>query len=137
MSSRPFHARGPDLRGELLDRRYRLEDFIASGGSGTVYTAVDLRLRRPVAAKVIHPEYARHEEQRRRIRQEALIGAQITHDHVAQILDFGEYALRGEVLPFIVMPLLRGPNLREEYLNHPMTWVAAAGWVLTGVRPAR
>ena len=120
---------GPDLRGAVLERRYRLDEFIASGGSGTVFAGIDLRLGREVAVKVIHPEYARHPEQRLRIRQEALLGARITHEHVAQILDFGEHHAKGERLPFIVMPLLRGRSLREETLSGSMSWQAAGAWV--------
>ena len=103
--SSPSH--GPDLRGEILDHRYRLDEFIASGGSGTVYAGVDRKLRRPVAVKVIHPEYARTEDQRRRIRQEALLGAVLDHPNLAPILDFGaEVEGRAETLLYIVMPLL-------------------------------
>lgn len=62
---------GPDLRGMTLADRYRLGELVGFGGSGNVYAAKDLRLRREVAVKVIHPEYARQEEPRRRILQEA------------------------------------------------------------------
>jgi len=131
MNSTPrISSFGPDLRGVLLDDRYLLEDFAGCGGSGTVYAALDSKLRRRVAVKVIHPEYARTEEQRFRIRQEALVGAQISHANVAQILDFGE-ALdsRGELTPFIVMPLLRGRTLREFVLDGPVPWTSAALWM--------
>jgi len=126
--SSPFH--GPDLRGEVLDRRYRLDEFIASGGSGTVYAAVDLRLRRQVAVKVIHPEYARTEDQRRRIRQEALLGAVLDHPNLAPILDFGaEVEGHAEPLLYIVMPLLAGRTLRELVLDGQVPWTRAAGLV--------
>lgn len=130
-------AFGPDLRGALLSGRYRLDEFVGSGGSGNVYAAEDQRLRRRVAVKVIHPEYARREEQRLRIRQEALLGAQIAHTNVAQILDYGEEVDgRGELLPFIIMPLLRGRTLREAILDGAMPWQAAGLWthqLLTGL----
>ena len=121
---------GPDLHGELLDGRYALEEIVGVGGSGNVYAARDRRLGRRVAVKVIHPEYARDEEQRRRIEQEARVGAQIAHEHTAQILDFGAWIDgRGEALPYIVMPLLRGRTLREAMLDGPVPWWTAAGWV--------
>jgi serine/threonine-protein kinase len=120
---------GPDLRGRLLDGRYRLESVVGSGGSGTVYAARDVRLKRRVAVKVIHPEHARLEEQRRRIRQEALVGAQISHPNVAPILDFNAEAdERGEQRMFIVMPLLEGRSLREAILDGPLPWVTACLW---------
>jgi len=128
MSSMP-RAFGPDLRGALLSDRYHLCDFVGSGGSGNVYAAVDRRLRRRVAVKVIHPEYARRPEMRLRIRQEALLGAQIAHANVAQILDFGQTLdSHGDVLPFIVMPLLGGRTLRQLILGGPIPWPTAGLW---------
>ncbi len=131
MTERPPNPfAGPDLRGEHLDGRYALEDVVGFGGSGNVYAARDRKLGRRVAIKVIHPEYARDEQQRRRIEQEARVGAQIAHEHVAQILDFGvSIDARGEALPYIVMPLLRGRTLREVVLDGPVPWWSAAGWV--------
>jgi len=128
--SQPRRPNGPALQGQLLDDRYALEDIVGIGGSGNVYAARDRRLGRRVAVKVIHPEYAREEEQRRRIEQEARVGAQISHEHIAPILDFGAWIdARGEALPYIVMPLLRGRTLREAMLDGPVPWWVAAGWV--------
>ncbi|MCA9661436.1 MAG: protein kinase, partial [Myxococcales bacterium] len=120
---------GPDLRGATLAARYRLDELVGFGGSGNVYAALDLRLRRDVAVKVIHPYYARDEQQRLRIRQEALLGARLAHEHLAPILDLGEYVSRGDVLPFIVMPLLRGRTLRDLLNQGAVPWQAAACWV--------
>ena len=120
---------GPALRSAILSDRYHLREFIGRGGSGNVYAAVDRRLQRRVAVKVIDPEYAQQEEKRLRIHQEALIGAQIAHVNVAQILDFGEEVDdHGDVLPFIVMPLLSGPTLRELILDGPIPWQTAGLW---------
>ena len=46
------------LVGTVLDSRYRVEQRIAIGGMATVYRAVDLRLDRTVALKVMKPEFA-------------------------------------------------------------------------------
>jgi len=54
--SSPPRAFGPDLGGTILSDRYHLCEFVGSGGSGNVYAAVDRRLRRRVAVKVIHPK---------------------------------------------------------------------------------
>lgn len=122
--------RGPDRRGQLLDGRYLLEDFVASGGSGDVYAARDRRLRRCVAVKVIHPEHARTPEQLARIQQEAQVGAQVAHPNLAPILDYGvELDARGEALVFLVMPLLAGRTLRSAILEGPVGWGAAGIWV--------
>ena len=49
--------------------RYALEVVVGRGGTSSVYAALDNQLRRRVAVKVIHPEHARTESQRRRIRR--------------------------------------------------------------------
>lgn len=122
--------KGPDLRGEVLEERYHLEEIVGSGGAGNVYAARDRKLGRHVAVKVIHPEHARNDKQRRRIELEARVGAQIAHEHIAPILDFGAWVdARGEVLPYIIMPLLRGRTLREALLDGPMPWSDGVGWV--------
>jgi len=120
---------GPDLREMTLADRYRLDELVGFGGSGNVYAARDLRLQREVAVKVLHPEYAREEEPRRRIRQEALLGARITHPNLTPILDLGEELdARGELMPFIVMPLLRGRMLRDALNEGHVPWPVAVEW---------
>lgn len=121
--------RGPDLRGIVLECRYQLDHVVGSGGSGDVYAAIDRRLRRSVTVKVLFPEHARDEEQRRRIRQEALLGAQVSHPNVAPILDHGEeICAYREALLFIVMPLLKGRTLRELVSGGPLPWKGAGVW---------
>jgi serine/threonine protein kinase len=87
-----------------------------------VYEALDLRLRRRVAIKAIHPEHGRWPEQRRRFFQEAVIGAQIDHPHVMPIFDHGEEpaAPGGEPVLFLVMPRLKGVTLRQQILEGPI-----------------
>lgn len=119
----PSPHRGPDLRGRLLAGRYRLDALIAAGGTADVYEALDLRLRRPVAVKVIHPEHARSADGRRRILQEAVLTAQLDHPHVVPLHDFGEDTpAGGEALLFLVMPRLRGVGLRQLLLEGPIPW---------------
>lgn len=126
MTSNPSALLGPDLRGLVLDHRYRLDEMIGWGGTSNVYGAVDLRLGRPLAVKVILAEHARSEEQRLRIRQEALVGARMEDPHVVPVFDFGEHvAASGEVYPFLVMPRIRGRTLRELILAGPVEWPRA------------
>ena len=51
-----------DLTGELIDSRYRLTKIVASGGMATIYEAVDTRLDRNVAVKIMHPHLAQDEK---------------------------------------------------------------------------
>jgi serine/threonine protein kinase len=117
-----LRPRGPDLRGRTLLGRFRLDELLASGGMADVYEALDLRLRRRVAIKAIHPEHGRWPEQRRRFFQEAVIGAQINHPHVMPIFDHGEEpaAPGGEPVLFLVMPRLDGVTLRQRILDGPI-----------------
>lgn len=118
--------KGPDHSGRVLSDRYALGGLIGTGGTSTVYAAFDSNLRRSVAVKVIHPEHARTENQRRRILQEAALGAQIAHRNLMPVYDIGEEVLTGgEHLLFVVMPLLRGSSLRSLILDGSLHWTRA------------
>ncbi|HRI07496.1 MAG TPA: serine/threonine-protein kinase [Nannocystaceae bacterium] len=139
MTTAPPLTPGPDLRGLLVDDRYQLVEPLAWGGMATVYVALDLKLRRRVAVKVIHPEHARTSTQRRRLLQEALIGAKIDHPNVVPVLDVGDVpgpGWAGERLLFLVMPLIRGQTLRSAILDGSMPWTRAvdlSGQLLAGL----
>ncbi len=95
------------LLGRVLDGRYRLDGPLGAGGIGAVYTATHLRLHRPVAVKVLHPEHVRNEELRKRFEREARSLAALTHPNVVTILDYGV----DDELPFLVMEVLEGRAL--------------------------
>jgi len=116
---------GLDLRGRSLAGRYRLDAIVGSGGTANVYKAYDRALRRRVAVKVIHPEYARSEEQLLRIQQEAGLAARIEHPNLATIHDYGEDRSTSERMLYLVMPLLEGPTLRELVLAGALGWQRA------------
>lgn len=109
---------GSRYLGLLLDGRYRLNELVGRGGMGAVFRALDERLKRQVAVKVIQPggaagdELARH---RQRFTREAQLVARITHPNVVTIHDFGTYVEpgTGNELDYIVMELLRGENLAQ------------------------
>ena len=75
--------------GYLVEARYRLDKRIAAGGVGQVWRAMDLLLERPVAVKVLRPEYADHPDTLERFRKEARNAGLLTHPHVAQVFDYG------------------------------------------------
>ena len=96
----------------------------------SVYAAADLRLGRSVAAKVLHPEYARSEMQRRRILQEASLGARLDHPNTVSVFDLGEEERsRGERWIYLIMPLVAGGNLRHVLLEGAVAWSRAVGLV--------
>jgi serine/threonine-protein kinase len=99
-------------RSELIfDGRYRLNERIAAGGVGQVWRARDLLLQRPVAIKVLRPEYADHPETLDRFQKEARHAGALSHPNVAQVYDYGRD--RTEASPYLVMELVDGPSLAD------------------------
>ena len=76
----------------LLADRYRLDELVASGGTGQVWRAVDLVLQRPVAVKLLRPEVTADPDARARFRAEARNASRISHPGVAEVYDYGEGA---------------------------------------------
>src|SRR6185437_16638809 len=97
--------------GLILDGRYRLDERIAAGGVGQVWRATDLLLERPVAVKVLRPEYSDHPETLDRFRKEARHAGAISNAHVAQVHDYGHSGLEGS--PYLVMEFVDGPSLAD------------------------
>ncbi|MCW2839196.1 MAG: serine/threonine protein kinase [Aeromicrobium sp.] len=96
----------------MLNDRYELGEVIGSGGMGTVHRAVDTRLGRVVAIKILRGgPLADAETALARMRSEARLAASIHHPGVAQVYDFAEDASSTEGLSFIVMQLVEGESL--------------------------
>jgi hypothetical protein len=91
---------------------YRVVRLLGRGGMGEVYLAIDARLNRRLALKVMLPQFAADPAARGRFLREARAAATVTHDHVVTVYEAGE--LRGA--PYIAMQLLRGCPL-DEYLR--------------------
>lgn len=77
------------LVGKLLDGRYRVESRIARGGMATVYLALDVRLDRTVAVKVMHRSLAEDPSFVRRFIGEAKSVASLSHPNVVHVFDQG------------------------------------------------
>ena len=96
-----------DLAGRVLADRYRLLAPIGTGGSGHVYVADDVHLRRRVAVKVLHGALADDAGFLRRFRAEAQLAASLHHPNITTVYDWGE-----DAVPFMVLELLSGGSLR-------------------------
>ena len=92
----------------LLDGRYRVLSHVADGGMATVYVALDQRLDREVALKVMRPDLAKDESFVSRFRREARSAAKLSHPNVVAVYDQGED--EGHV--FLAMELVNGLTLR-------------------------
>ncbi|MBX7190546.1 MAG: serine/threonine protein kinase [Sandaracinaceae bacterium] len=98
----------PDpLLGRVLDGRYRLDAPLGGGGFGAIYEGFHLRLKRPVAVKVLHPEHVMNPELRTRFEREAQSLAALSHPNVVPVFDYGV----DDDLPFLVMEKLEGRPL--------------------------
>ncbi len=93
----------------ILSGRYELHSRIARGGMAEVYLARDRLLDRPVAIKVLFPEFAVDPSFVERFRREAQAAANLTHASIVGVFDWGSY----ESTYFIVMEYVRGRALSE------------------------
>ena len=99
----------PDLVGEVLDGRYEVLEHLADGGMAIVYRALDLRLHREVALKVLRPHLVHDDEFVRRFEREARSAAGLQHPHIVGVLDYGSD--NGHL--FIAMEYVAGRTLRQ------------------------
>jgi serine/threonine-protein kinase len=94
--------------GTLIASRFRIERKLGEGGMGAVYAATNVATNRPVALKVMHPEYAAKKDIVRRFMREAKAATVIKHPNVIEVFDVVS-SDTGE--PIIVMELLEGQPL--------------------------
>lgn len=95
--------------GTLVDNRYAVTSRLARGGMSTVYLAVDQRLDREVALKVLHPHLAADENFLGRLGREAKAAARLSHPHVVGVLDQGNDGNTA----YLVMEYIKGHTLRD------------------------
>jgi len=96
--------------GARIADRYVLESVIARGGMGAVYKAIDERLGRTVAIKLLLAELAEDETSIARFEREASASARLTHPAVVQLYDFGKH----DGVSYIVMEHVVGRTLATE-----------------------
>jgi eukaryotic-like serine/threonine-protein kinase len=87
--------------------RYVLLDLIGQGGMGRVYLAQDTRLNRQVALKILSPERVNNPRAIARFQREARVGAQLQHENLVRIYDFGESSGRY----YLVMEYIEGKTI--------------------------
>jgi serine/threonine-protein kinase len=97
-----------------LSGRYRLQRLVATGGMGQVWEAVDKRLGRRVAVKVLKSEFSSDPEFIERFRAEARTTAMLNHPGIASVHDYGETQMDGEGrTAYLVMELVNGEPLNS------------------------
>jgi serine/threonine-protein kinase len=93
--------------GALLDGRYRLEEVIGEGAMAGVWRGFDRLLERPVAIKLLRPEFSSDQEVLERFRREARLAAVISHPNVVSVFDYAA----GPDAAYMIMRLVEGPDL--------------------------
>ena len=105
--------------GTVLDDRYQILEKIGEGGMAIVFRALDTRLNREVAVKIVRDELFGDEEISRQFFAEAHAVAKLSHPGIVAIYDVSQT----EDLSYLVMELLSGITLRQ-YMErkHPVPW---------------
>ena len=106
-------ATADPLVGRLLEGRYRIVDRIARGGMSTVYAAVDERLDRRVAVKVMSSALSSDPAFTDRFAREARAAARLAHVNAVAVYDQGHDTGPGSHHVFLVMELVQGRTLRD------------------------
>src|SRR5690242_10369396 len=106
------------LAGAVLGGRYALEEQIGNGGYGEGWRASDTVLSRPVAGMPPPPRSTPRSEALARFRAEARHAAGLSHENIAQVVDYGEPA-DGKP-PYLVMELVDGPSLEAVLADGPL-----------------
>src|SRR5436190_338151 len=114
-----------NLVGQTLDSKYQIERELGHGGMGTVYLATHVGTERPVAVKVIAPQYMQRAEFVERFRREARAAGRLRHPNVVEVTDFGFTDIDSGRVAYLVMEYLDGCTLGEileEEQNLPVGW---------------
>ena len=95
--------------GKMLDERYEILEIIGEGGMAVVYRALDHRLNRDVAVKIMRDEMAADEEFRRRFCTESHAVAMLSHPNIVAVYDVSH----NDNVEYIVMELVDGITLKQ------------------------
>ncbi len=90
--------------------KYTMIEEIGRGGIGIVYLALDKSLNRKVAIKVIPKNFLKSEKDQKRIQIEAESTAQLNHNHIVKIYEYGSE----DTFEYIVMEYIEGSDLAEK-----------------------
>jgi tetratricopeptide (TPR) repeat protein/predicted Ser/Thr protein kinase len=95
---------------------YEIVALLGRGGMGEVYRALDTRVRRTVAIKVLPPDAADQADRRQRFEREARAVARLNHPHICSLYDVGHQ----DGIEFLVMEYLDGETLAARLSRGPL-----------------
>jgi serine/threonine protein kinase len=114
------------LIGQTLDEKYFIDKQLGKGGMGAVFLATHLGTGRPVAVKVIAPQFMTNDEFVERFRREAKAAGRLRHPNVVDVTDFGFANFGTYRLAYLVMEYLDGCSLGDILIEEsrlPLEWV--------------
>jgi len=115
---------------------YQIEDLAGEGAMGRVYRAIDPRLGRAVALKVLPEEFLNQRQHLERFEREAKAASRLNHPNIVTVYEVGEELLAGEEddrsrearpVPFIAMEFIEGRSLRSVLEEGPLSVKTAIG----------
>src|SRR5262245_52149076 len=92
---------------------YRIVAPLGQGGMGEVYRALDTRLDRVVALKLLTSETAKNTTRRERFHREARALSSLSHPHICALYDVGDH----NGIPFFVMECIEGETLEQRLVR--------------------
>ena len=107
----------PLLPGEIVDKRYRVENLLGEGGMASVFRAEHVNIKRKVALKTLHPTKQTEAMMRERFLREAEVLGRLSHPNFVDVSDFG---VSGRGFSYLVMELLSGRALSAEVAKGPL-----------------
>ena len=113
------------LLGRVLNERFKILEALGSGGMGRVYKAIQAPLDRPVALKVLNPQYGQEKDPgfQRRFFFEASVTAKLRHPNTVTVIDYGK---TDDGIFFIAMEYLEGQTLSQLLTQvGPLPWPRA------------
>jgi serine/threonine-protein kinase len=102
-----------ELRGELLDGRYRIGSAIGIGGTGIVFEAERLATLERVVIKMLRPTHAGNPDLMSRVRREVEVARRVFHPGIVPVIDHGTLY---DGSPYLVMKYMRSESL-SSYLR--------------------
>ncbi|MEE8605535.1 MAG: serine/threonine-protein kinase [Candidatus Aminicenantaceae bacterium] len=108
----------------MIDRtvkHYKVDELLGKGGMGIVYRAQDLKLKRPVALKMLKTDLTANPDRLKRFLQEARAAAAITHPAIAQVYDIDTV----DETTFIVMEFIEGQTVGKLIANKEMDMIGS------------
>src|SRR5580765_5167950 len=95
---------------------YEVQSPLGAGGMGEVYRALDTRLQRIVAVKILPPDLSSNPEAKQRFEREARAISSLNHPHICTLYDVGHQ----DGTDYLVMEFLEGETLAERLRKGPL-----------------